>query len=80
MPRTVFDQQKRKYDRLLTLLRGAATVNDKNFTDLGNMVGCCSKTITERFKRPEEFTIGELTRIGRGLNIPIEDIRQSIQY
>ena len=79
MPHTVFDQKK-KFNKLMSLLRGTADVNGKNFTDLGNMVGVTSKTITERFKHPENITLDELTRIGRGLNIPIEELRQCIMY
>ena len=79
MPRTVFDK-KNKYERLLSLIRGTADVKDKNFTDIGNMIGRTSDTVTARFKNPENITLGELYRIGRGLDLAIEDIRQCIQY
>ena len=80
MPRTVFEQKQRKYDRLLMLLRGAAAVGGKSNDDLGAIIGRNRDTVTSRFQRPETLTLGELTRLGRALNIPIEDIRQSIQY
>ncbi|NLH02502.1 MAG: hypothetical protein GX488_11640 [Clostridiales bacterium] len=80
MPRTVFDAQKHKYDKLLALILGTATVAEKTYEDIGGMIGCTKNTITARFKHPENLTLGELTRIGRGLNIPIDDLRQSIQY
>ena len=80
MPRTVFDQQRHKYDKLMALILGRAEVSGKNYTDIGNMVNKSSKTITDRFKHPDSLTLGELERIGRGLNIPIEELRQCITY
>jgi len=79
MPRTIFDKRN-KYGKMLSLLRGTALTNGKNYEDIGNMIGCSSKTVTSRFKRPETITLDELTRIGRGLNIPIDEVRQCIHY
>jgi len=79
MPRTVFDQ-KRKYDKLVGVLRGNAITSNKTYADIGKMVGRSEQTIVARFKSPESFTLDELTRIGRGLNIPIEEFRQCIMY
>lgn len=79
MPKTVFDKP-RKYDKLLSLLRGTALTNCKTYIDLGKMIGCNQNTMVSRFKHPEKFTLDELTHMGRGLNIPIEELRQSITY
>ena len=79
MPKTKFDKP-RKYDKLAALFRGTAITNDKTYADIGNMINCHQNTVVARFKHPEKFTLEEVTRIGRGLNIPIEELRQSIQY
>ena len=79
MPKTVFEKP-RKYDKLIALFRGTAITKDKTFEDIGAMINCHPNTVTARFKHPEKFTLDEVTRIGRGLNIPIEELRQSIQY
>lgn len=79
MPKTVFDK-KPKYSKLTTLLRGTAITEGKTYEDIAVMLSCNKNTIAARFKHPENFTIDELTRIGRGLNIPIEELRQAIQY
>ena len=79
MPRTVFDR-KNPYDKLVSLVRGTAITADKSYADLGRMAGCSNQTIAHRLHDPSKMTLGELTSIGRGLNIPIEDLRAAIQY
>ena len=79
MPRTIFDRHS-PYDKLLALLRGTAITKDKTFTDLGGMAKCSKQTVMRRMQDPGSWTLDELRAMGRGLNIPIEDLRQSIQY
>ena len=79
MSKTVFDKHS-KYDKLIALIRGTAITKDKTYTDIGNMIGRNQNTVTSRIKNPETFTIEEISRIGRGLNIPIEELRQCIRY
>ncbi len=79
MPRTIFEK-KSKYDKLLVLIRGNIDVSKKSQKEIAAMIDCHENTLLARFRHPEEFKIDELLRIGRGLNIPIEEIRQCIQY
>lgn len=79
MPKTVFDKKPR-FGRLLDLINGRAKTDSVTRIDLSNMIGRTEPTIIARMKHPENFTLGELTRIGRGLNIPIEDLRAAIHY
>jgi len=79
MPKTIFEKP-RKYDKLAALLRGNAFTQGKSYIDIGTMINCHQNTVVARFKHPENFTLDEVTRLGRGLNIPIEELRQAIQY
>jgi len=79
MPRTIFDKHG-KCDKFLTLIRGTAITHNKTYADIGVIMGCHSNTVVHRMNKPENFTIGEMLKIGRALNIPIEELRQSITY
>ena len=78
MPRTIFEKPDPDAP-LAALLRGTAITQGKNFSDLGKMIGCSSKTVTARFQRPESFTVGELRALQRGLKIPADDLRAAIK-
>lgn len=80
MPRTKLGAENRKYDKLVALFRGTATTRGKTYRDLGKMAGCSPSTITVRFQRPETLTIEEVARLGRGLGIPIDELRQCLKY
>ena len=79
MPRTIFEK-KRKCEKLLTLIVGTAKVNGKLNPEIAKMAGVGEATIYARYRNPENFTLDEITKIGRGLNIPIEELRQCITY
>ena len=79
MPKTIFDK-KSKYDKLLALILGTARVKGKSNSELALMTDLGESTIYTRFRHPENFTLGEVVQLGRGLNIPIEELRQSIMY
>ncbi|MEG1492302.1 MAG: hypothetical protein RR394_08615 [Oscillospiraceae bacterium] len=80
MPRTIFDKKKNKYDRLLRTLLGGMQVSHKTNEEIGCFVGCSAQTICARFRQPGKITLDELRALGKGLDIPIEEIRQSIEY
>ena len=80
MPKTVFDKPKSKYEKLLILIQGTAKVKGKSNPEIASMAGLAESTIYTRFRKPETFSLDELSRIGRGLNIPIEELRQCIKY
>lgn len=79
MPRTVFEK-KNRYDKLMTLIVGTAKVQGRQNPELARMAGLGESTLYTRFRHPENFTLAELTGICRGLNIPIEELRQTITY
>ena len=79
MPKTIFEKP-RKYDKLMTLIIGNAAVKGKSRPDIAHIAGIAESTIYTRFRAPENFTIDEILRLGRGLNIPIEELRQAITY
>ena len=81
MPRTKLGAENRKYDKLVALLRGNALVAEKTYEDMTTMLGWKDvKTVASRFNNPEKFTLDEITRLGRGLNIPVDELRQCIRY
>lgn len=79
MPRTIFEKQN-PYDKLMALLRGTAITKDKSFTDLGGMACCSKQTVARRMQDPGSMTLDELRAMGRGLSIPIDELREAIRY
>jgi hypothetical protein len=79
MPRTLFDKRPR-YSKLLDLINGRAKTDGITRVMLAEMIGHTEPTMIARMQHPENFTLDELARIGRGLHIPIEELRQAIQY
>ncbi|MFB0919754.1 MAG: hypothetical protein QMB62_02555 [Oscillospiraceae bacterium] len=79
MPHTIFEK-KSPYAKLTALIIGTANVNGKSKSDMSHIMGVSESTYYLRTKKPENMTLGELLRTGRGLNIPIEEIRQCIIY
>lgn len=72
-------------EKIVALIWGAAAANNLNDTQLCEKVSNTSfrmtrPTLYNRKKKPEDFTVGELRRLGRALNIPIEDLRAAIRY
>lgn len=79
MPRTKMDKKPKHYE-LRVLLAGTVKTSGKERADLAKMMGCSNPTVTRRFKDPGSLTLDELTALGRGLHIPIDDLRAAIRY
>ena len=62
------------------LLAGAAAVQKVGADEMGVMLGCCGKTARSRVRNPGDLTVSELTRLGKKLNIPIDELRAAIRY
>lgn len=67
-------------DKLMVLLLGTAAQRGLNKGDLADAMNCARSTMYRKLDSPETFTLGEVLNFGRKLNIPIDELRQSIQY
>lgn len=67
-------------EKLIALIWGQAAVLGLSTTQLGAKAQISRSKIYELKKTPEDMSLGELRRIGRALNIPIEDLREAIRY
>lgn len=79
MPRTIFDKPK-KWDALKALVIGTAGVQGKKTAHLAPILDCAPSTVYSRMEDPGSFTLDEIIKLGRGLNIPIDELRQAIRY
>ena len=64
----------------LVLISGTVKTNETDRASLAKIMGCSEPTVTRRFKDPGSLTLDELTALGRGLHIPIDDLRAAIRY
>jgi len=82
MPKTKQQQGKypARYLLLMSMLAAAKTANEKDHKDLARIIGRGTATMTRRLEDPGSLTLDELTALGRGLHIPIEDLRAAIRY
>ncbi len=79
MPRTKLDKKPKHYD-LQVLLRGTVDTNERTRPELAKMMQCSNPTVTKKLKDPGLLTLNELTALGRGLHIPIDELRAAIRY
>jgi len=79
MPRTKLDKPDSS-KKLVALIAGAAKAEQKTCIDMADILGCSPNTISNRLREPDNFTYGELKKLGRGLHIPLKELRQSITY
>ncbi|MBR2581762.1 MAG: hypothetical protein IKD61_00055 [Oscillospiraceae bacterium] len=73
-------QREVPHAQLGRLLAGAAVVQDVGAEEIGVMIGCCGKTARSRLRNPGDLTVSELTRLGKRLGIPIDELRAAIRY
>lgn len=71
---------EKKGSSLARLLWGQMAVNDVSLGDVAQKMNMGVNTLRRRKEDPESLTVGELLKMGKLLNIPIEDLRQSIRY
>ena len=65
---------------LKSMIDAAAVANNQKNEDLARIIGRGTATMTRRLEDPGSLTLDELTALGRGLHIPIEDLRAAIRY
>lgn len=80
MPRTKMHAQLRKYDGVVRLIWGAMAAEGLTVSDMEARTGISRTRLYARKKRPEDFTLEEVTRLCRNLSIPIDDMRAAIRY
>ncbi len=80
MPRTNLCKREIPHQRVGALIAGAAIQQDMSIGDLGPIIGASANTARARIKAPGELTLSELTRLGKCLGIPIEELRAAIRY
>jgi hypothetical protein len=82
MPRTKFDPNNGKYRELGVLINGAAAVDGKNWAVVGGVMGYTDwATIRKYLQHPEKLSLETLSRLGRNLGIPIDQLRlAAIRY
>ncbi len=66
-----------RYDQLQTLLYGQLRVQGIRPEAL---LGCHQQTASKRLKDIGSMTMNDLLALGRGLDIPIADLRAAIRY
>lgn len=79
MPRTKMDKKPKHYE-LRVLLSGTVTTTERTRPELEKMIGRSGPTVTKKLKDPGLLTLDELTALGRGLHIPIDELRAAIRY
>ena len=79
MPRTKIGKND-KYRKLEILINGAIQTERKSRDDIGLLLDM-GETATRKYLRdPIKLPTDKLFKLGRYLNIPIDELRQSIPY
>lgn len=77
MPRVNLNRSR--YERLIQTIYGAKKASGKTNVQISTACGWKSETtFGNRINHPENFTIGELLKLSRQLNIPVDELRQAI--
>ena len=66
-----------RYEQLQALLYGQLWTHGKKPEDL---LGCFRETAAKRLRDIDRMPVGDLLALGRGLDIPIADLRAAIRY
>lgn len=80
MPRTNLQTRQPPHAQLGQLIAGAAFMRRMSTADLAAAIGRSENTARTRLKNPGDLTVSELTRLGRTLGIPIDELRAAIRY
>ncbi len=79
MPRTNLGR-KPENDALVKLLWGAAAAEGVGQERMAQMAGMALRTLYARKKDPSKLTVEQLRKLGRGLHIPVEEMRAALRY
>lgn len=80
MPRTNMCKCEIPHAQLGRLIIGFLGLRPNPAADVAAILRCSESTARARLRSPGDLTVAELTRIGRGLEIPIDELRGAIQY
>lgn len=61
-------------EALVKRIRHGKAEYDLNDTKLSAAVRICRPTFSDRMKKPENFTLGELRRVAKVLHIPLTEL------
>lgn len=78
MPKTKLGRPKPS--KVVETIWGRAAALGISTPQLAESSGMVSSKLYRRKASPGTFTLDELTRIGRCLDIPIDDLRQCLRY
>lgn len=67
-----------KHQRLRVLIQGTIAALGKSTDDVARIWDCSNPTVLKRLREPGSITIDQLLTLGRGLGIPLEEIRNAI--
>lgn len=67
-------------EALVSLLWGRQAAAGMSIGTMAEKAGMTPQTLRARKKSPQDFSLSELLKLGRALNIPIEDLRNAIRY
>lgn len=79
MPRVNLGR-KPENEALVKLLWGAAALDSVGWDKMAEMAGMSRRTLQARKKDPSKFTVEQLRKLGRGLHIPVEELRAALRY
>lgn len=78
MPRTkwLMSEEQKTSRALLSALYGAMGVNDLTIEVVAGRIGMSKNTLYARMHDPDKFTRGELRKLCRVLDIPVDEMRK----
>lgn len=65
---------------LISLLWGRQVAMGMPVGTMAEKAGMTPQTLRSRKKSPQDFSLKELLKLGRALDIPIEELRDAIRY
>jgi predicted transcriptional regulator len=77
MPRTKLQRLTRSADeKIISTIWGLISARKISIEDFTRATGIPPTTLYRRRRQPEDFTLAELRRVGRYLDIPVDEFRQ----
>lgn len=81
MPRTNLCKREVPHERLGRLIAGAAAMKKGSVTaQVASILHVSENTARARIRHPGDLTVSDVTALGKGLEIPIAELRDAIRY
>jgi len=80
VPRTILDKRRLPHEKLVKLIWGELGPRGYTPVELAEIMGVTPNTARKRMREPGDFTLDELLKICRGLDIPLDALRAAITY